>query len=91
MSDITLTLTQDELATTISALLFSSSVNVVSDTTEQYQKQLIETAKKLKSFKPDVQLNDVQFIVEENYEDSWSEEILTEFRNNIKTATFLQA
>lgn len=88
MSNLNLKLTKEELAATISALLFSSSVNVVSDTSEEFQTTLFEIAKKLKQSCPDIQLNDIRFIVEENYEEKCSEEILKEFGANLKTTNF---
>ena len=88
MSNINLKLTKEELAATISALLFSSSVNVVSDTSEEFQLKLVQLAKKLKESCPDIQLNEIRFIVEEDYEEKCSEEILKEFATNIKTTSF---
>lgn len=88
MSNINLNLTKEELAATISALLFSSSVNVVSDTSEEFQTKLVGIAKKLKESCPNIQLNDVRFIVEEDYQEKCSEDILKEFATNIKTTDF---
>lgn len=83
--NITLNLTDKELATTISSLLFSSSVNVVSNTNEEYQLELYELAKKLKALRPNIALEDIQFLKEENYEDCLSEQLISEFEKNIKS------
>lgn len=90
MSNVNITLTEKELETTISGLLFSCSVNVVSNTTKEYQLELLELAMKLKDIKPDVKLENVQFLKEENYEDETSEGILETFKNNIEVITFEQ-
>ena len=81
---ISIKLTEQELSTAISSLLFSSSVNVVSNTNKEFQNELFELAKKLKACNPDIQLNDVQFLKEKNYEDSLSESMLQEFGSNLK-------
>ena len=88
MSNINATLTEDELTTAISGLLFSCSVNVVSNTTLDYQVKLLDLAKKLKQLKPDIKLNDVQFVKEEDYEDSLSVGLYEEFKDNIEVVTF---
>jgi len=90
MSNIKLSLTKKELDLVISSLLFSSSVNVVSNTQEEYQKSLVELAIKLKESSPDLQLKNIQFIEEENYEDQWSKDILTNFKDNIEVVNFDQ-
>jgi len=88
MTQISAELTPQELELLISSLLFSSSVNVVSNTQEAYQKQLIELAIKLKQSLPDIQLNHIQFIEEEDYEDQWSSDILEHFKENLETINF---
>jgi len=88
MSNINITLTEKELETAISGLLFSCSVNVVSNTSSEYQTELFDLAKKLKENKPDIKLSNIQFLKEENYEDETSESILQAFENNIETITF---
>jgi len=82
---ITLNLTEQELATTISGLLFSCSVNVVSNCNEEYQTELYDLAKKLKSYKVDIQLPEIQLLKEENYEDKISERLVEDFKQNLKT------
>ncbi len=77
-------MTEQQLATAISGLLFSCSVNVVSETNEEYQRELFELAKALRSVKPDIRLDNIQFIQEDLYEDSLSEELLTEFHENME-------
>lgn len=90
MSNIKLSLTKKELDLVISSLLFSSSVNVVSNTQEEYQKSLIDLAIKLKESAPDLHLKNIQFIEEENYEDQWSKDILKNFKDNIEIINFEQ-
>lgn len=90
MSNIKPSLTENELNLIISSLLFSSSVNVVSNTQEDYQRSLIELAVKLKKLAPDIRLNNIQFIEEENYEDQWSSDILNNFADNIEIVNFDQ-
>jgi hypothetical protein len=87
---ITLNLTEKQLETIISGLLFSCSVNVVSNTNQEYQRELYQLAKDLKQVIPDIKLNDVQFIKEDNYEDSLSEELYTEFGTNMSILSFDQ-
>lgn len=81
---ISVQMTEQELAAAVSALLFSSSVNVISNTNEEFQRELFDLAKKLKEFKSNLVLEDIQFLKEENYEDSLSEEILKTFSSNFK-------
>ena len=88
MSNISVTLTEEELKTAISGLLFSCSVNVVSNTDLSYQEQLFNLAKKLKELKPDVKLSDIQFVKEQDYEDLISERILENFKENIEITSF---
>jgi hypothetical protein len=88
MSNINVTLTEKELETAISGLLFSCSVNVVSNTDLSYQEHLFDLAKKLKELKPDIKLNDIQFVKEQDYEDLISEKVLNTFQNNLETTTF---
>lgn len=87
---ISVNLTEQELAAAISSLLFSSSVNVVSNTNEEFQNELFDLAKKLKEHKPNINLKDIQFLTEENYEDSLSEKILENFESNFKQVVGLQ-
>lgn len=88
MSTVNVTLTKEELETAISGLLFSCSVNVVSNTDLSYQERLLDLAKKLKDFDASVKLNDIQFIQEQDYEDAISERILEHFKNNIEITSF---
>jgi hypothetical protein len=81
---ISVKMTEQELAAAVSALLFSSSVNVVSNTNEEFQNELFSLAEKLKKQKPDLSLENIQFLKEENYEDTLSEKILESFSPNIK-------
>ena len=85
---ITIEMTEEQLKTVISGLLFSCSVNIVSNVNEEYQRQLFELAKALRTVSPDIKLNEIQFVEEENYEDVLSEELLEEFKNNIEVISF---
>ena len=85
MSKLKIPLKEEDLELIISSLLFSSSVNIVSNTQESYQKSLVDLAIKLKAYKPDLNLKDIQFIEEENYEDQWSKEIFENFKENFET------
>lgn len=85
---INLTLTENQLATLISGLLFSCSVNVVSNTNKEYQVELFNLAKTLKEIKPDIKLEHIQFLKEDDYEDELSPELLETFSNNVEVITF---
>ena len=85
---ITLTLTERQLATIVSGLLFSCSVNVVSNTNEEYQRELFELAKTIKSGYPTIKLDDVQFLKEDYYEDELSPLVFDEFGTNMELLTF---
>ena len=88
MSNITVELTQRELETAISGLLFSCSVNITSNTDKDYQVELLDLAKKLKAYNPDIKLNNIQFLKEDDYEDEISPEVFNSFQNNLETTTF---
>lgn len=90
MANIKPTLTENELSLIISSLLFSSSVNIMSNTQEAYQRSLVDLAIKLKQHKPELKLEYIQFMEEENYEDLWSSDILTHFKENIEIVNFDQ-
>lgn len=85
---ITLTLTEKQLATIVSGLLFSCSVNVVSNTNEEYQLELFELAKTIKQAYPNIKLEDIQFLKEEFYEDELSPLVYEEFGENLQMLTF---
>jgi hypothetical protein len=88
MSNINVALTEKELQTAISGLLFSCSVNVVSNTNLEYQTELLQLAKKLKDLKPDIKLTEIQFVKEDDYEDETSPLILEAFKSNIEITSF---
>ena len=90
MANIKVTLKESELEEVISALLFSSSVNIISSTDTSYQRKLIDLAIKLKDLKPDIKIQNVQFIEEQNYQDEWSQDILENFGDNIEVVNFEQ-
>jgi len=83
-----ISLSEHEVDTVVSALLFSASVNVVANTDQSFQKELIDTAKRIKSLRPDLKLSNVQFIKEDNYEDEYSVEIYNNFKDNMDVTTF---
>lgn len=88
---ITIEVTEKQLATLISGLLFSCSVNIVSDahaSNEEYVQEIFELARRLKNIKPDVSLDGIQFLEEPDYEESISKDILREFEGNIQLVTF---
>lgn len=85
---INIPLSEKQLAAAISGLLFSCSVNVVSNTNEEYQKELFDLAKLLKSYSSNIKLEDVQFLREDDYEDSISAELFEEFKSNLEVITF---
>jgi hypothetical protein len=86
--NININLSEEELSSVISALLFSSSVNIVSNTDASYQRSLLDIAVKLKTQFPKIKLPHIQFLQEQDYEDEWSEEIFNEFKNNIEIVSF---
>lgn len=88
MSNLTITLSEEELATAISGLLFSCSVNVVSETSSEYQFKLLELAKKFKSYKEDIKIPGISFVKEDSYEDGTSADLLNAFKGNIEITTF---
>ena len=85
---INIPLSEKQLAAAISGLLFSCSVNVVSNTNEEYQKELFDLAKLLKSYSSNIKLEDVQFLKEDDYEDSLSRDLLEEFKTNLEVTSF---
>jgi len=87
---INISLTEEQLSTIISGLLFSSSVSVVSNVNEKFQTELFELAKQLKALKADVKLDNIQFVKEDNYEDELSNLILQEFHQNMQIVSFEQ-
>lgn len=88
MEKIKTNLEPRELELILSSLLFSSSVNIISTTSEQYQEELVNLAVKLKKLKENVKLNDIEFVQEDNYEDRFSEIIFENFRENLEIVNF---
>lgn len=87
---ITIEVTEKQLASIISGLLFSSSVNIVSDShasNAEYVTEIFELARKLKNIKPDISLDNIQFVEEAHYEESISKDILKEFEGNIQVVS----
>lgn len=83
-------MTEKQLSTIISGLLFSCSINVVSETNKEYQKELYDLAKLLRGLKPDIKLENVQFVEEENYEDDFSIQIKKDFEGNIEVVEMIE-
>lgn len=88
MNNTQVELTPEELEVVVSALLFTSSVSVIGTIDEERQQQLINLAKKLKNNDPSMKLKFVEFLKEEEYEDSCSHQIYEEFKNNIDVVSF---
>ena len=85
-SSVNLTLDKKKIGHLIEALLFSSSVNIGAEWEEKDFTDMINLAKELKSACNDnVELDKICFYEEQNYEDSWSKEVLTTFNKLIKT------
>ena len=87
---INISLTESQLCTIISGLLFSCSVSVVSNVNDKFQNELFDLAKELKDLKPSIKLDDVQFVKESNYEDELSKLVLEEFGANMQLVAFEQ-
>jgi len=87
-SSLNISVSEDEFSSILSALLFSCSINVLSNTGKEYQHKLFQLAKRIKSLKPDIKISDIQFLQEENYEEEISEELLKEFKSNIEVTSF---
>ena len=88
MRSFNINITEDELNAIISSLLFSSSVNVIADSTEDYPVRFIEIAKKFKTYYPEIKLKHMQFIEEENYEEEWTKDLLQNFKPNLEITNF---
>ena len=84
----TIQLSEHEVDTVVSALLFSSSVNIASTGDPSFQKDLIDVAKRIKSLRPNLKLNNIQFIKEENYEDQYTVDLYENFKDNMIVTTF---
>lgn len=87
---INISLTESQLSTIISGLLFSCSVSVVSNVNDKFQNELFDLAKELKDLKPSIKLEDVQFVKESNYEDELSKLVLEEFGASMQLIAFEQ-
>jgi hypothetical protein len=82
-------LTIDEYNLLIEILLFSSSVNICSDWKEKDFRKMIKLAERFKNFIGDkINLSNISFIEEENYEDSWTKEMHNVFANHYKVTNF---
>jgi len=83
--NITLTLDVNDVNHMVESLLFASSVSVGADWKEDACEKMVSLAKQLKTtLSDDLKLEHVNFFKEEYYEDSWSEEILKEFGNQME-------
>jgi hypothetical protein len=90
MPKIPISLTESELSTAISSLLFSCSVNVVSNTNVEFQTEMLELAKKLKAYNEEIKLDNIQFLKDDDYEDESSEQVFELFKDNMEIVTFEQ-
>lgn len=90
MRSINIKFTQEELETLTSSLLFSSSVNVIMKMDSHDSLKYIELAEKLKTNCSKLELKDIQFIQEENYEDLWSHRLYENFKDNIEIVSLDQ-
>lgn len=85
-SSINLSFDTKQVNRIIEALLFSSSINIGAEWAEEDYKVMIDLAKELKqACNNDVTLNRICFYKEKNYEDNWTEDILTNFKKYIST------
>jgi hypothetical protein len=73
-------LTADEIKLVVEALLFTGSVQVFSEHTDEQSKKMVEIAKKLYSKNP-TELKGIYFLVEHAYEEEYASDILTAFPN----------
>jgi hypothetical protein len=77
-----LALTKDQLNTIVECLLFSCSVNICADWKEKELRTILDIAKDLKDvLDKDIDLKNISFVEEENYEDSWTAEMHNIFAN----------
>jgi hypothetical protein len=83
--EISLTLNYPDVNRLIEALLFASSVNIGADWKEDACEKMVNLAKDLKDkIGSHLKLEHVNFYKEEHYEDSWSENILKEFGDQME-------
>jgi hypothetical protein len=86
---VNLELQKSELNQIVESLLFASSVSVGADWKEDACNKMFEIAKKIKNvLGSDLKLEHVNFFKEEYYEDSWSENILNEFGDQLEIISF---
>jgi hypothetical protein len=80
-----LTLTHQEINHIVEALLFSSSVSVGADWHKEDCESMLQIALYLKEVTEDnLKLENINFLKEEDYEDTCSEKILEEFGSKLE-------
>ena len=83
--NISLTLNTKDLNHIVESLLFASSVSVGANWNIDTCENMVILAKQLKeTLSEDLNLKHLNFFKEDCYEDSWSEQILKEFGNDIE-------
>ena len=90
-SSVNLTLTEQQVNLIIESLLFSSSVNIGAEWNETDLTSMIDTAKSLKEFSTNIELDKLVFYKEDNYEDKWTKDLLKYFKKNLKTLDLQKA
>jgi hypothetical protein len=84
-SEVTFTLTKEEINLLVEVLLFSSSVNIGADWRAEDYKKMLFVAQKLKEKNgKDLRLDNVWFYKEEKFEDEFTEEIIENFSDKLR-------
>lgn len=73
-------ISSDERKLIIEALLFTGSVQVFSEHTDEDSKKMVDIAKKLNTGH-NVELNSIYFLVEKEYEETYASGIVESFPN----------
>jgi ABC-type thiamine transport system ATPase subunit len=79
---------EEELKTIISSLLFSCSINIVPDYSFEGQQQNIFLAKALLKHKPDLFLDQINFLKEDDYAEEITPCVYEAFKDNMNVVTF---
>lgn len=96
MKSFNINLTKSEIEMLLSSLLFTSSINVVlSEDITEHSKEFLNLAKKLKENFQTKQpnLKYIKFVHDknQNFQDSWSDDVLNNFAKNLETVELEQA
>jgi hypothetical protein len=74
--------TKDQINLLIESLLFSCSVNICADWKEEELRKMLKLAENLKkSINKDINLENISFVEEENYEDAWTSDMHNVFKD----------